>query len=61
MFVVLLLMGYAVSTQVGSAMDESKDRVAFAQVAQQGLAPAEYFPAQYVNQAKDVEEPIPTF
>jgi len=61
LFLALVVLGYAVSTQGVSALDASRIGNPPAQVAQQELAPADYFPAHYVNQAKDVEEPIPTF
>jgi len=58
MILVLVVMGFAVSTQGESAVDAAKVGTP---VAQQELAPTVYFPAQYVNQAKEVEEPIATF
>jgi len=58
-FLVLVVMGYAVSTQVESAMDSSTPTATPA--AQQELAPTPYFPAQYVNQGVAVEEHIPAF
>ena len=60
LFLVLVVMGYAVSTQGESAVDASR-RTNPVVSAQQDLAPTEYFPAQYVNQGKEVEEFIPTF
>lgn len=61
MFLVLLGAGY-VSTQVESAVDASKSgTAAVAQAGQQDLAPTAYFPAQYVNQGKTVEEYIQAF
>jgi hypothetical protein len=56
MFVVMVGSGYAVSTQVG-AVDQAK--VAIPAIPDQ--ATTDYFPAQYVNQAKEVEQHIEAF
>lgn len=61
MILVLAVMGYAVSTQGESALDASGLGTPVAQATQQEVAPTAYFPAQYVNQGKEVEEPIATF
>jgi hypothetical protein len=56
-FIALLVIGYAFSaTEVGSAMDSAP-----AVTAPQDLAPTSYFPSQYVNQGKSVEEHIQAF
>ena len=61
LFLVLLGAGY-VSTQVESAVDASKSgNPVVAQAGQQDLEPTAYFPAQYVNQGKSVEEHIQAF
>ena len=59
-FLVLVVMGYAISTQVESAIDTSTPAAATAS-AQQDATPAPYFPAQYVNQGTRVEEHIQAF
>jgi hypothetical protein len=60
LFLVLVVMGFAISTQGESAIDASK-RSNPVVSAQQDLSSTVYFPAQYVNQGKEVEEFIPTF
>jgi hypothetical protein len=59
MFLVLAGAGYAVATQVDSTADPSS--LAVATTAAQDPAPTVYFPAQYVNQAKSVEEHIQAY
>ena len=62
MVLALFGAGYAMSTQLGSAVDSAKGGNPVAiEAAQQDLASTAYFPAQYVNQGKTVEARIPTF
>jgi hypothetical protein len=62
MVLALVGAGYAMSTQLESAVDSSKGGITeVAQAGQQDLAPTAYFPAQYVNQGKTVEEHIQAF
>ena len=62
MVLALVGVGYAMSTQLGSADDSSKGgNPVMAQGGQQDLAPTAYFPAQYVNQGKSIEEHIQAF
>jgi hypothetical protein len=58
-FLVLVVMGYAVSTQVESAIDAKPDTGA--SIAQQDVSATLYLPAQYVNQGKGGEEHIQGF
>jgi len=58
-FVVFVVMGYAVSTQVESAIDAKPDTGA--SIAQQDVSATLYLPAQYVNQGKGGEEHIQGF
>lgn len=60
-FMVVVVMGYAISTQVESAVTRSTQATPLAQAGQQEIAPTVYFPSQFVNQGKEVEEFIPTF
>ena len=62
MVLALVGAGYAMSTQFEGAVDASKDgNPVVAQAGQQDLAPTAYFPAQYVNQGKSIEEHIQAF
>lgn len=61
LFLLLVGSGYAISTQVG-AVDSSKcGNPAVVQPGPESLAPTDYFPAQYVNQARHAEEHIQAF
>lgn len=60
-FLVMVGSGYAISTHVAGAVDESKIAIPAVPAVGQDLAPAVYFPAQYVNQAKEVEQHIEAF
>ena len=62
MVLALVGAGYAMSTQLESAVDSSKGgNPVVAQAGQQDLAPTAYFPAQYVNQGTTVGEHIQAF
>ena len=60
-FLMTVGSGYAISTHVAGAVDESKVAIPVVPAAGHDLAPAVYFPAQYVNQAKEVEQHIQAF
>ncbi len=60
MFVLMVGSGYAVSTQVG-AVDQAKVAMPAIPAAGPDQATTDYFPAQYVNQAKEVEQHIEAF
>ena len=62
MVLALVGAGFALSTQPESAVGSSKaGNSTVAQAVQENLAPSVYFPAQYVNQGKTIEEPIQAF
>ena len=56
----MVVTGYAIST-VDGALDESRIAIPVVPAVGQDLAPAVYFPAQYVNQAKEVEQHIEAY
>ena len=60
-FLVMVGSGYAITTHVAGAVDESKIAIPVVPAVVHDLAPAVYFPAQYVNQAKEVEQHIQAF
>jgi hypothetical protein len=60
-FLAMVGSGYVISTHVAGAVDESKIAIPEIPVVNPDLAPAVYFPAQYVNQAKEVEQHIQAF
>lgn len=60
-FLVMVGSGYVISTHVEGAVDESTIAIPEVPAVGQDLAPAVYFPSQYVNQAKEVEQHIEAF
>lgn len=60
-FLAMVGSGYAISMNVEGAVDEAKISIPAVPAAGHDLAPAVYFPAQYVNQAREVEQHIEAF
>ncbi len=60
-FLAMAGSGYVISTHGAGAVDESKIAIPVVPAAGHDFAPAVYFPAQYVNQAKEVEQHIQAF
>jgi len=56
----MVATGYAISTVEG-AIAESSIAIPVVPAVGQDLAPAVYLPAQYVNQAKEVEQHIEAY
>ena len=60
LFVVMVGSGYALSTQVEGAVEQPNSGQP-AVAATEDLTPTPYFPAQFVIQAKEVEEHIQAY